>query len=440
MTRRQHLGWFFSRGFGPQGWGRPDWDWQWDWRGPALYQQSARELEQAGFELIVAEDAPSLGGADTIDLRIREAYGGPKHDPLMLAPYLLAATARIGVVPTINAGLTPPYLAARQLASLHHLSGHRAGVNVVTDVRSARHVGAEELAHADAYARAEEWIAAVRALWRSWGEDALVEDAETGRFADASRLDPVRIEGEHVRLEGPLNAVPFEHGEPVVVSPGGSDAGLGFAGRHSHVQLALARLDVDAVRAYRARVHEAATAAGRDPSEVKVLLVLKPEIVASDAEVDRIVEASRTPSDDELRTVLAGQSSDLETDLVSLPLDEPLDAAVFGQHVSKGSIAGLLGPFDRFEDATLRELATAKAVKGALRDRAGLVGTAHDVADFIEQLGDEADNDGFLLSGDLHPVTVHRMLDDLVPILRRRGILRRSWPDAPGVLASLADR
>lgn len=438
MSKRQHFGWFFSRGFGPQGWGTPAWDWQWDWRGPAMYQQSARELEQAGFELIVAEDAPSMGGADTIDLRIREAYGGPKHDPLMLAPYLLQATERIGIVPTINAGLTPPYLAARQIASLHHLSGHRAGINVVTDVRSARHVGVPELAHDAAYARAEEWIAAVRALWRSWGEGALVADAATGRFADASRLDSVRIDGEHVRLEGPLNAVPFEHGEPVIVSPGGSLAGLGFAGRHSHVQLALARLDAEAVRAYRAQVHEAAAAAGRAPDDVKVLLVLKPEIMASDAEVDRVVEASRTPTERDLRTVLAAQSSDLETDLTTLPLDEPLDPGIFGQHVSQGSIRGLLGRFADFGEATLGELAAAKAVKGALRDRAGLVGTASDVADFIEELGDIG-NDGFLLSGDLHPTTVHRMLDALVPELRHRGILRRSWPSEPGILPAVTE-
>jgi len=116
MARRQHLGWFFSRGFGPQGWGHPYREWNHDWTRPEIYQRSARELEQAGFELIVMEDAVSLGSPDTLDLRVRSAYGGPKHDPLLLAPYLFAATSRIGLAPTVNAGITPPYLAARQAA------------------------------------------------------------------------------------------------------------------------------------------------------------------------------------------------------------------------------------------------------------------------------------------------------------------------------------
>jgi alkanesulfonate monooxygenase SsuD/methylene tetrahydromethanopterin reductase-like flavin-dependent oxidoreductase (luciferase family) len=77
--------------------------------------------------------------------------------------------------------------------------------------------------------------------------------------------------------------------------------------------------------------------------------------------------------------------------------------------------------------ATLREIATRKARKGRITERAGWVGTADEIADFIEQQGDEADNDGFLFWGDLHPVGVHGILDRLVPILRRRGVLRTEF-------------
>ena len=68
-----------------------------------------------------------------------------------------------------------------------------------------------------------------------------------------------------------------------------------------------------------------------------------------------------------------------------------------------------------------------EARKGRLGDRSGLVGTAQEFADLVEEFGEDADNDGFLLSGDLHPVTLHRFLDDLVPVLRRRGILRSGY-------------
>ncbi|GAA0321709.1 LLM class flavin-dependent oxidoreductase [Kineococcus aurantiacus] len=424
MGRLQHFGYFFSRGFGPQGWGRDYQAWNDDWTRPDLYAHAVRDLERAGFDLVVVEDAISLGNPQTLDLRVRAAYGGPKHDPLLLAPYLFAATTHLGVVPTVNAGITPPYLAARQAATLQHLSGSRFGINLVTDTGSARHVGLDPVPHDVAYDRAEEWIDVVRRLWHSWDPEALVADPVTGRFADGTRIDAFAHRGEHFRLDGPLNALPFSSGDPVLVSPGGSPRGLGFAGSRSDVQLALAPLRVDRVREYRRRVLDAAALAGRKASDVRVLLVVKPELVASAAEADRVVEASAHPGEDVLREVALHWSSDLETDLTALPLDRPLDPAVFGDHVSLGTISALRGDTP---DAPLRELLTRKARKGRLADRSGLVGTAEEFADLVEEFGEDAGNDGFLLSGDLHPVTLHRFLDDLVPVLRRRGVLRSGY-------------
>jgi alkanesulfonate monooxygenase SsuD/methylene tetrahydromethanopterin reductase-like flavin-dependent oxidoreductase (luciferase family) len=447
VSRPQHFGWFLSRGFGPHGWGHPYYEWNYPWHRPQLYQQSVRDLEQAGFDLVIIEDALSLGNADTLDLRIRSAYGGPKHDPLLLAPYLFAATSHIGIAPTVNPLAYSPYQAARQFATLQHLSDYRFGINVVTDVGSSRHFGVDPLAHDAAYHRAEEWLTAVRALWHSWGPDALIADPATGHFADGSRLDAVPHRGEYYSFDGPLNALPFPElgasgsglsGDPVVVSPGGSGRGLNFAGEQSEVQLALASLDIDTIRAYRAKVLEAALAHGRSASDIDILFVFKPVIVASSEEAQRIVDASAHPSDEELLQIALGQSSDLETDLTSLDLDRPVDPAIFGDHVSRGTIKGLLGTYDSFADATLRQLLTAKARLGRISERAGYVGTADEVADFIQEVGDEADNDGFIFSGDLHPVTIHRMLDELVPILRRRGVLRTSFGNG-GLRGNLRD-
>lgn len=435
MSRLQHFGWFVARGFGPHGWGHPYLDWDYRWTSPELYQQSARELEQAGFDFLLIEDAPSLGSASTIDLRVRHAFGGPKHDPLLLAPYLFAATQRFGVIPTVNPAAYLPYTAARQFATLQHLSGHRLGLNVVTDTGSARHFGdAPQLGHDAAYDRAEEWLSAVRALWRSWGEGALVADPASGVYADGAKLDAVRHRGDYYALDGPLNAVPFTHGEPVIASPGGSGRGLGFAGANSDIQLALAPLTEQSVRDYRAKIHAAAAERGRRPSDIAIMFAIQPTIVASAEEADRLVAASAAPSDETLRVIARRQSSDLETDLTSLDLDRPLDLAIFGEHVSQGSIRRLTGDRDP-ATAPLRAHLAALARLGRVTDRTGFVGTADEFADLIEELGVWG-NDGILLWGDLHPVTVHRVLDDLVPILRRRGILRRELSDG-GLHANL---
>jgi len=437
MAELQHFGYFFSRGFGPQAWGRSDWDWGHDWTKPDLYQQSVRTLEQAGMDLVIAEDAVSLGSPATLDLRIRQAYGGPKHDPLLLAPYLFAATSHIGIAPTVNAGITPPYLAARQFATLAHLSSDRLGINVVTDVGSARHAGLPPLPHDQAYDRAEEWITLLRRLWHSWG-DAYVGAPDSWHFADGDALDAFHHEGTHFTADGPLNALPLAS-DPVVVSPGGSGRGLAFAGTHSDVQLALAPLSAAAVTEYRARVIAAAEAAGRSTADLRILFVLKPVIVSSPEEADRIVAASEHPSDDALRAAAIAWSSDSETDLLALDLDAPVPDGTFGEHVSAGTIRGLLGDTP---DAPLRELLTRKARQGRIApgsgSRSGFVGTADEFADFIEELGSDADNDGIIFSGDLHPAQIHRVFGDLVPVLRRRGLLRREY-GAGGIRANLFD-
>lgn len=435
MTKLQHFGWFLARGFGPHGWGHPYLDWNYRWTNPDLYQESARALEQAGFDLVIIEDAPSLGSADMIDLRVRHAFGGPKLDPLLLAPYLFAATQHLGIAPTVNPAAYLPYTAARQFATLQHLSGHRLGLNVVTDTGSARHFGtAAQLGHDAAYDRAEEWLAGIRDLWRSWDDGALLEDTATGRYADGTRLRTVRHRGEHFGFDGPLNAVPFTDGEPSIVSPGGSGRGLGFAGANSDVQLALAPLDEASITAYRGRIHDAARAAGRSPDDIKVLFAIQPVIVSSPEEADRLVAASAHPDEAALTLIAQRQSSDLETDLTALDLDKPLDVGIFGDHVSQGSIRRLIGGHDA--SAPLRQVLAAHARLGRLSDGSGFVGTAAELADRIEELGTWG-NDGVLLWGDLHPVTVHRMLDELVPILRRRGILRSEYTGG-GLASNLA--
>lgn len=440
MSKPQHFGWFLSRGFGPHGWARPYYEWNYNWQQPDLYQQSARELEQAGFDFVLIEDALSIGiTPETLDLRVRKAYGGPKHDPWTLAPYLFAATKHLGVIPTANPAAYPPYLAARQFASLQHLSSSRLGINVVTDVGSAHHFGTDRLPHDQAYDRAQEWLDALRLLWHSWEDGALIADPVTQIYAEGSKITAPQHRGKYFSFDGPLNAEPLPNGDPVIASPGGSPRGIDFAGANSQIQLALSNLDVDSIRAYRERVRTAAAAAGRDISDIKTFFVIKPIIVSSAEEADRVVEASLHPDEGVLREVAEAWSSDLETDLTSLDLDRPLDTGIFGDHVSKGTIKGLLGRFDSFDEVPLRDILIGKARLGRVTDgKGGTVGTADEFADVIQALGDDADNDGLIFSGDLHPVTIHRALDELVPILRRRGILRTDFTSG-GLAANLGE-
>ena len=241
--------------------------------------------------------------------------------------------------------------------------------------------------------------------------------------------------GYAVLLRG-RDAIPFAEGEPAIVSPGGSGRGLGFAGANSDVQLALAPLDSASVRDYRGRIHRAAEQAGRRPSDIRILFAIQPILVASMEEAERLVAESANPDDAAVLAIAEKQSSDLETDLTAMDFDAPLDLASLGDHLSKGSINRLLGGYDP-ATTPLRQLLARQARLARFAD-GGFVGTAEEFADLIERLGDEADNDGLLLWGDLHPVTVHRLLDELVPILRRRGVLRTEYGGG-GILGNLQD-
>src|SRR5580704_2633320 len=57
-------------------------------------------------------------------------------DPLILLPALAVVTERIGLVATASTTYNEPYHVARKFGSLDHISGGRAGWNVVTSVSS----------------------------------------------------------------------------------------------------------------------------------------------------------------------------------------------------------------------------------------------------------------------------------------------------------------
>ncbi|MDP1194430.1 LLM class flavin-dependent oxidoreductase, partial [Klebsiella pneumoniae] len=88
----------------------------------------------------------------------------------------------------------------RKFASLDHLSGGRAGWNLVTSDNAAeagnfgrdQHVG-----HADRYARAEEFLQVVQGLWDSWADDAFVNDRPSGLYYRPEARRVLAHEGSH---------------------------------------------------------------------------------------------------------------------------------------------------------------------------------------------------------------------------------------------------
>lgn len=419
-----HFGWFVGHGFGVQGWGTSGYGIGYDWKKPDLYQDAVRTFERAGLDLFIIEDSLTVpdtyGGSSEVSLA--QASFAPKHDPLALVPYLLSATEHLGIVPTISASFYPPFTAARLLATLQHFSNRQLGWNVVTsgsDLAAQNYGLDQQIEHDLRYEKAEEFVDVVRRLWRSWDADAIVEDAEAGIFADHTKVRPINHDGGFFKVRGPLNTAPLPE-EPVLVQAGASPRGKAFAGGNADVAIALAR-GADGMKAYRDSIRAEAASAGRNPDDVKVLFVLKPTVVGSRAEADELRAARKELTQRDIDSQLNSMSYLSVIDFKKFDLDAPLP------ELSTNSNRGTLEHFSKAAPpgSTLREILQARS--GGAGD--SIIGTAEDIADFLEETGAQAGGDGFLFSGFVDPATVHGVLDRLAPVLRRRGLLRTSYGD-----------
>ncbi|WP_139199177.1 LLM class flavin-dependent oxidoreductase, partial [Curtobacterium sp. MCBA15_013] len=175
-----HLGWFLGYGFGVYGWnGQWSGNVRHDVANPQLFVDAATSLERAGFDFMMLEDSsvlPDVFGS-SFEHSLRSAI--VRHDPMPLVPLLAAATKHLGIIATAATPFYPPFLAARLMSTLDHLTHGRVGINLVTASphAAAQNYGYDQhFEHDERYAMADEWIDAVRALWDTWDADALVLD------------------------------------------------------------------------------------------------------------------------------------------------------------------------------------------------------------------------------------------------------------------------
>lgn len=293
-TPRMHLGWFTS--FRPPGWAGP-WagsDWK-SWTDGRFHVEMAQALERAGFDYLMLEDSAMVSDnhEDTSEVDLAHVLHAPKHDPVALVPMLAAATSRLGIVATMSTSFYPPYLLARLVATLDHMSHGRAGWNIVTssEDRAAQNFGMDALPpHDERYDRADEFVAAVSALWETWDRDAVVMDRASHTYADHTKVRDADFRGEFHRTRGPLNTLPMPQRRPVICHAGGSPRGREFAAQHADTITCQAR-GIEAMAEFRDDIRDSAARLGRDPDSIKVMYVVAP--VLADTEDDAVAMAER---------------------------------------------------------------------------------------------------------------------------------------------------
>src|SRR5437870_7695759 len=216
------------------------------WRYPGAYPDAnfnfqhlkrfAQTLERGRFDAFFMAD--HLAVMNMPMNALKRSATVTSFDPLTLLPALAVVTEHLGLIATASTTYNEPYHVARKFASLDHLSGGRAGWNVVTsgNPHEAMNFGLEEhVEHATRYRRAREFFDVVTGLWDSWADDAFLGDVETGVYFDPEKLHILNHKGEFLKVRGPLNIARPIQGWPVIVQAGASDAGRQLAAETAEV-------------------------------------------------------------------------------------------------------------------------------------------------------------------------------------------------------------
>lgn len=405
------------QGFAPSAWRVPEND-PLGFVDVQHYVRIAQWAEKGKFDAIFLADSVNTDGLATGPVTALE--------PTLVLTAVAAATTHLGLIATASTSYNEPYNIARRFASLDLISNGRAGWNIVTtaDLASARSYGnANVLDHAQRYRRAGEFTEVVKALWNSWGDDALVADPETGQFVDLQKLQYVKHQGEFFSVTGILNQPRSRQGHPVLVQAGGSADGQALAAAHAEAVFSASQSLEEAVQ-YAQNLKNAAQALGRSKDSIHIFPGLGTFLGGTEEEARRRQRelVDLVPIEHSLGR-LAGRlgvpPSSLNLD-APLPENLPLPNNGNGGHTFFHSILAR----SKQHNLTLRQLLQTMAGGGGHRE---IVGTPEQVADDIERWFKAGAADGFNLMPGLLPSGLQEFVEQVVPILQKRGLFRKDY-------------
>ena len=342
-------------------------------------------------------------------------------DPLTLLPALAMATQHLGLIATASTTFEPAYTIARRFASLDHISGGRAGWNLVTTSNpdAALNFGMDDQTpHAERYARAREFFDVVTGLWDSWADDAFIRDVDSGIYFDPAKLHVLDHKGKYLKVRGPLNIARPIQGWPVVVQAGASDAGRQLAAETAEMVFA-AGGPIEGARAFYADVKGRAAKAGRNPDHIKILPGAFTIIGSSLDEAKE--KRARLDGLVSYESGIAALSIATGQDARKFDPDGPLPEIPETNQSKSGR--------ERVIALSKRENLTVRQIAGRLGGYGGLamMGTPKMIADQMEEWLVTEASDGFNVMFPYLPGGLDDFVDKVVPELQRRGIFRREY-------------
>ena len=355
---------------------------------------------------------------------LKRSHTLTSFEPFTLLSALSQCTERIGLVATGTTTFDVPWHIARRFASLDHISGGRAGWNIVTTSNpdAALNFGLEEhMEHDERYRRAREFYDVVTGLWDSWADDAFVRDVEAGIFADASKMHVLGHKGDYFSVKGPLNIARPVQGWPVIVQAGASESGRQLAAETAEMVFT-AQSDIRAGQRFSADVKGRMEKLGRPREHMKIMPACF--VVVGDTVEEARVKRAKLDSLVHYANAIGSLSIALGHDASKFDPDGPLPA-IPETNASQSAR-------QRVVDMAAREKLTVRQLAQRLGGFSGLamVGTPATVADEMQEWLETDASDGFTIMFPYLPGGLDDFVDKVVPELQRRGIFRRDYEGA----------
>ncbi|GBG09770.1 LLM class flavin-dependent oxidoreductase [Paenibacillus agaridevorans] len=380
-----------------------------------FYKRQAATAEKGKFDLVFIADGLYINEKSIPHFLNR-------FEPITILSALASVTSKIGLVGTLSSSYSEPFNVARQFGSLDHISGGRAGWNVVTSPLegSAGNFGRDHHpTHDERYEIAEEYLEVVRGLWDSWEDDAFVRDKASGVFFDPSKLHRLDHKGKHFSVTGPLNISRSSQGHPVIFQAGSSESGKNLAAKEADAVFT-GHENIEEAKAFYKDVKERTAAAGRSVDDIVILPGIGPIIGKTEEEAERKYEELAALVSIENALNYLGRFFE-HHDFSQYPLDEPFPE--LGDLGSNSFRSGTdkIKKTAKEKGLTLRQVALQSATP-----RTPFIGTPERIANLIQQWHEEEAADGFIVHTHI-PSGLEDFVELVVPILQQRGLYREDY-------------
>lgn len=386
------------------------------------YIECAQLAEKAVFDFLFFADSLAVRGGKP-EAIARSAQFTAYFEPITLLSALAPMTEKIGLIATANLIYNAPYHVARKFASLDHLSGGRAGWNMVVsgNPRQEANFGSEALIEHDLrYEMAGEFLEVVKGLWDSWEDDAFVYDQKSGIFLDPAKMHALNHEGRFYKVRGPLNVPRAPQGYPVLFQAGTSEAGREFCALAAEgvftSELTLARS-----QAHYGDVKGRMSKYGRLPEDMVIMPGCTVFVGATMAEArDREEELAAL-----IEPIVGVEYLTMLTD-IDLSAYDPDELFPYDQPSERHQMGAFQSVINLVKDErlTIRQLYRRLAGSHA---KLALIGTPSTIADTMSDWFHNHACDGFIIQPSTMPGDLQLIADLLVPELQDRGLVQSTY-------------